>query len=193
MNKKVFILLLFLAATGMTTGCFFQLLLSDSVKEELVNILGSVLVRTGTGTGTASVFSESLMPELAVTIAFLMPAFLLPLLPWLVPIPLSYLFFKGFAAGFSSAMILESMGLKGLFYIAVTLIPAELLEILLFALLTCFSIHTCQNLRHRKKSIRKAPQIFTAGPYLYTYAAGLGLLILILLLQSALLAAVTEP
>ena len=189
MNKKVFFLLLFLTAIGMTTGCFFELLLSGSGKEELMSLLGSFL---GSNKGSSAP-AEHIFSKIAAGAAFVLPAFLLPLLPWLMPFHLIYLFGRGFFLGFSSAMVLETFGARGLFYIAVTLIPAQLLQFLLFAFLLCCSLQEYQHLRHRKKSIRKAPQIFAAGPYLYTYAAGLGILILICLFQSALLQAVTGP
>ena len=189
MNKKIFFLLLFLTATGITTGCFFELLLSGSGKEELMGLLSSFLVD---GSSSSSL-PERILPKIAAGAAFLLPAFLLPLLPWLFPFHLIYLFAKGFFLGFSSAMVLETLGARGLFYVAATMIPAQLLQFLLFALLLCFSLQEYQHLRHRKKCSRKAPQLFTAGPYLYTYAAGSAVWLLICLFQSALLQAVTGP
>ncbi len=189
MNKKVFFLVLFLAATGMTTGCFFELMLSGSGKDELMNILSSFLDSGAPG----SIFSEHILPKTAAGAVFLIPAFFLPLIPWVLPFHLIYLFFRGFFLGFSVSMVLETLGLKGLFYIAVTLIPAELLQFLLFALLLYCSLQEYRHLHHRKKGSRKAPQLLTAGPYLYTYAAGLAMLHLIIFFQSALLQAVTGP
>ena len=189
MNKKIFFLLLFLAATGMTTGCFFEILLSGSGKEQLMDYLGSFLASEGSETS----LWESFFRKAAGGAFFLLTALLLPLFPWLAPLHLLFLFFRGFFLGFSSAMVLEALGMKGILYIAVTLVPAELLQLLLFAALFCLSLQEYQRLHHRRKGSRKAPQIFTAGPYLYTYAAGLAALFLICLLQSALLAAVTGP
>ena len=189
MNKKVFFLVLFLAATGMTTGCFFELMLSGSEKNELMNILSSFLDSGNTGVN----FSEHILPKAAAGAVFLIPAFFLPLVPCMFPFHLIYLFLRGFFLGFSASMILETLGLKGVLYIAATLIPAELLQLLLFTLLLCCSLQKYHHLHHRKKGSRKAPQFFTAGPYLYTYAAGLAMMLLIICFQSALLQAVTGP
>ncbi|MBR4410808.1 MAG: hypothetical protein IKT31_05750 [Firmicutes bacterium] len=189
MNKKVFFLLLFLAATGMTTGCFFELLLSASEKEELMTLLAGFLG----GKGSASSLPEHILSKAAAGTVLLVPAFFLPLIPWIIPFPLIYLFFRGFVLGFSASMVMETLGFKGLFYITVTLIPAELLQLLLFALLLCCSLQELHHLRHRKKGSRKAPQFFTAGPYLYTYAAGFAMMLLVIFFQSVLLQAVTGP
>lgn len=189
MNKKVFFLLLFLTATGMTTGCFFELLLAGSGKDELMNLLGNVF------DGKAEVLSlpRHMFSQMAAAAAFIIPAFFLPLLPWLFPYHLIFMSVKGFVLGFSTAMILETFGSKGLLYTAVTVIPAQLMQVLLFAFLFCFSLQEYQHIRHRKKSSRKAPQLFAAGPYLYTYAAGFGILFLIFIFQSVLLQAVSGP
>ena len=189
MNKKIFFPILFLTATGMTTGCFFELLLSGSGKETLMEMVGAFLSRED----SAFSLTEHTLSKIAAGIVFLVPAFLLPVIPWLMPFHLLYLFFRGFVLGFSSAMILETLGTKGLFYISITLIPSELLQILLFIFLLCSSLQQVLYLRHRKKGIRKAPQIFIPGPYLYTYTAGLLILIFISFFQSVLLQAVTGP
>ena len=187
MNKKVSFLL-FLAATGMTTGCFFELLLSVSEKEELMTLLAGFLGGKGESSLPELIFSKA-----AAGIVFLVPAFFLPMIPWIVPFHLTYLFFRGFVLGFSASMVLETLGLKGMFYIASTLIPAELLQIFLFTVLLCCSLQEFHHLHHRKKGSRKAPQLFTAGPYLYTYAAGFAIMLLVIIFQSVLLQAVTGP
>lgn len=189
MNKKVFFLLLFLSATGVTTGCFFELLLSVNEKEELMTLLAGFLG----GKVSESSLPEQIFSKAAAGTVFLVPAFFLPLVPWMIPFHLLYLFLRGFFLGFSASMVLEALGLKGLFYIAVTLIPAELLQFLLFSLLLCCSLQEFHHLRHRKKGSRKAPQFFTAGPYLYTYAAGFAIMLLIIFFRSVLLQAVTGP
>ena len=187
MKKSTFFSLLFLAATGLASGCFFEIYLNGSGKDQLMDLLSGFF----TAEKNSLPFWPAFWQNLRGGLLFLLLTFPAPILPVLFPFSLLFLFFRSMAVGFSAAMMMEVFGMKGLFYSSVTLIPSGILQILLFSALTALSIHQIHPIFCKKHS-RKAPQR-TAGPYLYTYAAGLGILVLICLMQVILLHTVISP
>ena len=192
MDKRIFFLFLFCAAIGLTTGCFFEIYLSGSGKEQLMTLLAGFF-----GSGSGLSLWTSFWQNFSGSALFLLLSFFLPLVPFLLPFAVLFLFFRGLFLGFSAAMVLETFGINGCLYIALTLAPSGLLQILLFAFLLTCSLQKLMEIqaarkRHprRKTDSRKALQSL-AGPYLYNYVTGLGVLISICLLQAFLLQAVT--
>lgn len=187
MKKQTFFAILFLAATGLASGCFFELFMTGDGKEDLMHLL-SVFFDAEENRIS---FSETFWQNIGVSLPVLLLTFFTPLIPVLFPISLLLLFFRGLALGFSAAMMMETFGTRGFLYTAFTLVPAGVMQILLFSVLTAVSFHYGLPVL-RKKDRRKALQV-TAEPYLYTYAAGLAILILICLIQTVLLCTVISP
>ena len=117
-----------------------------------------------------------------------------------------FLFLRGLFLGFSAAMVMETFGLSGTEYLLAVIVPSGLLQVFLFAFLMTISLHEgmaviqvhfparirlhFRSLRTSSIKNRKA-LLFTAGPYLNFYMAGLAVLTLSCLLQAFLLQAVT--
>ena len=206
MEKKTFLLLLFLAAIGLTTGCFFELYLSGEGKDQLIHQLADYFGSDGTDFS----YWQSFWQNLRRCLPFFCLCFLSPLLPVLCPVDLTLIFLRGFFLGFTCSMVIETFSIKGIFYASITLVPWAVMQIMLFAELLTFSFIQAGDmfypfkLRHRHASsgptvkkywsagIRKALQL-AAGPYLFHYTAAMIFLILIGLLQSFLLQAVLSP
>ena len=186
MDKKFFLALLFLSAVGITTGCFFEIYLTGTGKTQLMDLLSDFFRQNPAD----HPFLLSTLQNIRSGLFFLVPAFFVPVLPFLLPINLAMLFSRGLFLGFSSCMLLETFGKEGLLYMIVTLIPIQILYLLLFCCLLSCSAEKFHTPGLRRKGIRKALH-HLAGLYSYTYAAGLAVLLLIGLLQTILLQAVT--
>ena len=181
MDKKTICLLLFLSATGLTAGCFFEIYLSGNGKDQLMNLLSGFFT-SGSPLGLWDAFRQniqsSLLPLILLFFSLKFSILFIPTCFWI--------FFRGIALGFSAAIMMETFGVKGIFYVITTLAPCGMGQLLILSVLfSCTVQH-----RRRIHGNRKALQIF-AGQYLYDYAAGLGLLIFLGVLQSVLLLTVT--
>ncbi len=186
--------MLFVAATGLCTGAFFEVCMSGSGKEQLMTVLNNFFTAGGNGLSMPAAFWQSFRGSLVVLLLF----FLSPLLIILLPFTVLYLFFKGLFAGFSAAMLIETMGLRGVLYSLLTLMPSCLLQLLLFALLAMVSLQSgaeiVRTLLHRlhlsghARGLRtlSAAEIFTPQ-YRSLYACGLAALLVICLLEVFLL------
>ena len=132
-NKlRLFLFFLFLLAVGICSGAFFEVFLSGSVKDRLSGMLGSFLLADAESTGSfAACFWYACRRELLAWVLCTVSPLFLPLL-LLLPF---FVLAKGFAVGFAAAMILESLGLRGVTGIALTLLPQNLLQMPLLCLL----------------------------------------------------------
>lgn len=206
MDKKIFYTLLFVAATGLCTGSFFEVTLAGTGKEQLMELLSGFFSTGGSDLSLPVSFWQNFRSGFL----FLLLFYISPAVPILLPFNVLFLFFRSLFLGFSATMVLEVFGISGMGYVLATLVPCGLIQIFLFALLGALSlkegIYTIHSLRvlagipsgagryrrenFREQKNRTALQRIT-GQYLYFYLAGLIVLILSSLLQVGLLQAVT--
>ena len=197
MDKKLFYMLLFAAATGLCSGAFFEVCMTGTGKEHLMQLLCGFF----SSDGSSISFLASFWQNLRSGLFFLLLCFFSPAAVILLPLDVLFLFCRSLFLGFSAAMILETFGLSGMGYLLVTLAPAGLVQILLFSFLCTLSLQEglCRIRRRSGRRVgsnsgspknRNALRCFT-GQYLYLYLAGLAVLILTCLLQAGLLQAVT--
>ena len=207
MDKRLFFVLLFMAATGFATGVFFEINLSGTGKDQLMERLSEYFSAGNSLPDTAeSSFTDSFLQNMKGGLLFWLVCFLSPVLPVLLPVILLFLFLRGLFLGFSAAMVMETFGLAGTEYLMAAIVPSGLLQMLLFAFLVALSFHEGVTLlqvhfparfRFRFRTLRTSSSknrkalLFTAGPYLNFYLAGLAVLTLSCLLQAFLLQAVT--
>lgn len=207
MDKRLFFVLLFMAATGFATGVFFEINLSGTGKDQLMELL-SEYFSAGNSISDAegSGFTDSFLQNMKGGLLFWLVCFLSPVLLILLPVMILFLFLRGLFLGFSAAMVMETFGLSGTEYLLAVIVPSGLLQVFLFAFLMTISLHEgmaviqvhfparirlhFRSLRTSSIKNRKA-LLFTAGPYLNFYMAGLAVLTLSCLLQAFLLQAVT--
>lgn len=132
-NKlRLFLFFLFLLAVGICSGAFFEVFLSGALKDRLAEALGSFLLTDAESAGSfASCFWYACRRGLIAWFLCVVSPLFFPLLLWLPPLVLV----KGFAVGFAAAMTLESLGLRGVTSIALTLLPQNLLQMPLLCLL----------------------------------------------------------
>lgn len=199
MDKKLFYMLLFTAATGLCSGAFFEVCMTGTGKDQLMQLLSGFFSSEGSGLSFLSSFWQNIRSGLF----FLLLCFISPAAVILLPLNVLFLLCRSLFLGFSAAMILETFGLSGMGYLLLTLAPAGLVQIFLFSFLCALSLQEgfcriSQRAGRRfsrstsagKTKNRNALQLFT-GQYLNLYLAGLAVLILTCLLQAGLLQAVT--
>lgn len=199
MDKKLFYMLLFAAATGLCSGAFFEVCMTGTGKEQLMQLLSVFFSSDGSGLSFLASFWQNLRSGLF----FLLLCFVSPAVVILLPLDVFFLFCRGLFLGFSAAMVLETFGLSGMGYLLLTLAPAGLVQIVLFSLLCALSLQEgLFRIRRRigrrfsrttsagKSKNRNALRCFT-GQYLYLYLAGLAVLVFTCLIQAGFLQAVT--
>lgn len=188
MDRKIFIGLLFITATGLCTGAFFEVFMSGNGKDQLISILENFF------TGSADrelTFLQSFWQSFKNSFLFLILYFISPILIILLPLNGLYLFFKGVFTGFSATMLIETFGLKGVYYTALTLLPSGVLQAVLFSFLGMLSIEeglqVIRAFRSRRsshgRSKKNALQLF-AGQYFKFYMIGSGVLVISCLLEA---------
>lgn len=142
-NTKLFLILLFFAGVGICTGSFLEVGLNDEIKTSLSQVLGTVFqsdADMSTHNNRNDVFFEyflRFMKDVLLPVFFMfLSAFVLILLP-IIPF---YILLKGIFIGFSSSMLIEAFGVKGILYIAATLMPQNIIQLPVFCLLGVLSV-----------------------------------------------------
>ncbi|MCI8610257.1 MAG: hypothetical protein HFE73_11485 [Firmicutes bacterium] len=194
MDKKIFLTLLFLTAIGLCTGAFFEVFMTGEGKVQLADALTSILHTDAEAIDPLPAFWQTF----SGSFLFLLVCFFSPLLFPILPFAVLYLILMGLSMGFSATMLIETMGLEGLYYIFLTLLPSGLLQVFLFSFLLMISIQEGLQVfgalwhrnRARGRKNRNALQLF-AGQYMKFYGIGLLLLILICILKVFLLGLAT--
>lgn len=146
-NGKIFFILLFLCGVGICAGSFFEVGLSSEIRETLSAALNSIfrsmsLSETDESTGgeTAETFLSSFLPLVRSLVLPVILSFFSACLLFLLPLLPIYILLKGISVGFSAAVMLESFGLKGIWYILCTLMPQNLIQIPVCCLLCTLSL-----------------------------------------------------
>jgi len=145
MNKKIFYLIIFFTAIGICTGTFYQIYISDSAASKLTADLEYILENAG----ISSVINKTFNAQLSLA-AILSSSFIPIFLPAIFLIPV----LKGFSYGFSSAMLIELYGLKGILYIMFTLLPFAVTQLIIYSLSGCLVIFMRQTVQ-RKNALKK--------------------------------------
>lgn len=148
-NVKLFFFFLFISGVGICAGAFFEVGLGTEIRETLSAALNSIFRGMSlsaaddyTDSEAAEAFISSFLPlvrslMLPIILGFFSAGvvFLLPLIP-------IYILLKGISVGFSAAVLLESFGLKGIWYILFTLMPQNLIQLPVLCLLAVLSMQS---------------------------------------------------
>ncbi len=191
-NQRIIIILLFLAAVGICAGAFFEVYMSGEGKQQLTDILGGIL--NSTDEGNSASLGECFINSLKSNILFLIAAYISPVIFITLPILPLFIMLKGISIGFSSAMTLEVIGIKGIAYLFIAVMPQNLIQIPVLCFLASMSLQAGAingkaaifpgNTGARRK--RKALH-FDARRYSYIYIIGAALIIISCLLEAFLL------
>ncbi len=183
MDKKLFYLLLFLAATGFTAGIFFEIHITGDGKTQLMDLLTAFF----TAEGSALSPMGSTLQNFCSGLPFLLLCFLLAWFPVLLVFFALFLFLQSLIYGISAALLMETFGLpEGILHIAAAVIPPALLRTLLFVYFAVTAMESSAHRLNRPRQGRKKALRMLTGPVLKPYAAGMAVLLLISLLQAML-------
>jgi len=183
MDKRLFYLLLFLAATGFTAGVFFEIHITGDGKTQLMDLLTVFFTAEDSSLSIAA----SVLQNFCSGLPFLLLCFLLSRFPIVLFFFVVLLFLQSLLYGISAALLMETFGLpQGIFHVLTAAAPGALLRTLLFVY---FAVTAMELPVHRPgrsgQSRKKALRMFT-GPVLKQYTAGAAVLLLISLLQAYL-------
>ena len=133
-NKKLFWIYLFIFAVGLCAGSFFEVSMTGAGKDQLMDALSGFFT-DGNNAPFISDFSRCAGTWLMITVIL----FVTPFFPPLVLCGPLICLAKGLSVGFSAAMLAETFGLKGGWYILSTLVPHSLIQIPLMCVMAAFS------------------------------------------------------
>ena len=133
-NKKLFWIYLFIFAVGLCAGSFFEVSMTGAGKDQLMDALSGFFT-DGNNAPFISDFSRCAGTWLMITVIL----FVTPFFPPLVLCGPLICLAKGLSVGFSAAMLAETFGLKGGWYILSTLVSRSLIQIPLMCVMAAFS------------------------------------------------------
>ncbi len=173
-NHRLLTIILFCFLTGLTTGVFNEMQLSADAKVSMEDFLNSnVLSVSFKGEGLSALFLKSAATNGGLFLIILLAGVTIIGFPAALPV----LAYKGAALGFASALLIDTLGAKGIFLVALKLLPPN---IFLIPALCCASAASfkfglsllCGGRRNIKKNLA-----LKAGPYLI-FQASMGVLVL---------------
>lgn len=134
-DKKLICFLLFLTSIALCAGSFFEVSMEGIGKNQLMDLLTNQVTEQNTSSFITSMFN-SFVPNIKLY-CFL---FLCPILPFLSILCPCICIFKGLSIGFSSTMLIEIFGAKGVIYILTTIMPHNIIQLPLICILSSLSM-----------------------------------------------------
>lgn len=135
LNRKIFFVFVFIFAVGVCAGSFFEVFMTGTGKDQLMDALSGFLSKEGGDISFSTEFFNCYRTWLLICV-FMMICPLLPPLTAAVPV---ICLLKGLSFGFSATMLVETFGLKGGWYILCTMLPHSLIQIPVMCFLACLS------------------------------------------------------
>jgi len=183
MEKKLFYLLLFLAATGFAAGVFYEIYVSGDGKTQLMELLSAIFDAEDNFMSLLGAAVHNFCSGLP----FLLCAFFMTWFPFLVMMFMILLFFQNFIYGISAALLMETFGLsEGLLHVMTATALPVLLRTMFFI---CFAVSIIKSWKYRSgnriSGRKKALRILTE-PDAVKFAAAAAALLFISLLQAIL-------
>lgn len=175
-NKKLFWIYLFIFAVGLCAGSFFEIFMTGAGKDQLMEALSGFFTDGGSSS-FLSAFLRCAKTWLIITAVL----FFSPLVPPLAVCGPFICIAKGMSAGFSAAMLAETFGLQGGWYILSTLVPHSLIQIPVMCAMASvsaeitFMVLKALLAKKRRSAIKNALRIH-ARQYLMLFAASAALL-----------------
>ena len=143
LNYRLLTVLLFALAVSICAGSFFEVFMTGEGKQQIENILGSLLNAESDDVMGLSSFGSCFLRIFVKNALMLLLAYLSPALLITMPILPSFMLLRGLSLGFSAAMTLEVAGVKGILYIVTILLPQNLIQLPVYCILSVLSIQAC--------------------------------------------------
>lgn len=186
-SKECTSLLFFVFVFGISTGVFFELLMNTEIKSDMQYYLQTLLrspIDTSAGSGSSFVALISSILTNVLAIALIM---LSGFTRFSYPASFVVVLLKGLSLGYCCALILETLALKGVFIIVLSLFPQNTLLIPTIFISANIAINQASSRKYKKnKGIVRS---FNASdvPYLYANAFLCIIVIVSCVLQSIFL------
>lgn len=190
MDKKIFCMLLLIAAIGFAAGSFFEISVVGQAKTQLESLLPDLFSSEGSGISLLS----STLQNLCSGLPLLLLSFFLPSFPFLLfPLAL-FLAMQNLLYGISAVILLEAFGTwHGILHILIGIIPAILPRTLLFSALgsygfACFA--EMSSSRRKPMGIKKTLRLLarsSAAPFISAFIVLLVISFIQAILQQAML------
>jgi len=149
---------------GISIGTFMELMLSAQDKNELFQYLNANLF-TENITSLPQIFINSLGNNLGLLILIALSG--ITVIGF--PVALLSVAYKGITLGFSSALLLETLSLKGIILILLTIVPQNIILIPTFLLAAACAINFARDAISARKTGIKKNLTNNAGSYLVYY------------------------
>lgn len=163
-SGKVFAASIFFFMIGISIGVFTELMLSQGEKNTAISFFNRYfLVDNMSQNDYTDIFIRSAGSNLGLLLVIILSC----LTAIGFPIAIAALTYKGAALGFSAALLIESLSLKGIFYIFTSMIPQNLILIPAFIAATVISLNLAFYLLSKRKFGIKKSLADCAGPYTY--------------------------
>lgn len=186
-SKECTTLLFFVFVFGISTGAFFELMMNTEIKTDMQYYLQALLrspIDTSAGSGSSFVALISSIIINLLAIAFIMIS---GFTRFSYPASFVVVLLKGVSLGYCCALILETLAVKGVFIIVLSLFPQNTLLIPTIFISANIAINKASSRRYKKnKGIVRS---FNASdtPYLYASAFLCIIVIVSCILQSIFL------
>ncbi|WP_324823177.1 stage II sporulation protein M [Sinanaerobacter sp. ZZT-01] len=162
-NTTIFSVLFFFLV-GISIGTFMELMLSAQDKNELSQYLNANLFAENI-TSLPQIFINSLGNNLGLLILIALSG--ITVIGF--PVALLSVAYKGVTLGFSSALLLETLSLKGIVLILLTIVPQNIILIPTFLLAAACAINFAGNAISARKTGIKKNLTNNVGSYLVYY------------------------
>lgn len=136
-NKNLFIFLLVIVIVGIVAGSIFSTIIDSNDKKMVLEYLNSFFNNAKDGKLN---YDISIVNTLVFTVGFAIIIWILGISIIGFFVVIFMLFMKGFIIGFSISSIIANFGFKGILLAVVYAFPHHIINILVFMLLTAYSL-----------------------------------------------------
>jgi stage II sporulation protein M len=156
-SKNGFLLLFFFLLFGISTGIYFELLMSPEAKINMQNYMELSLFTTPLDVNGSAVSFAALIQSIVINLLLIFVLFFSAYTPIAYPVVISIIFLKGIPLGYTSILILDALAFKGIPVILISMLPQNLLLLpALFVASICAINKVAQQKSAKKRGIRKS-------------------------------------
>ncbi|MEG0924397.1 MAG: stage II sporulation protein M [Anaerovoracaceae bacterium] len=185
MNRKIITIISFFLVIGICTGVFVEIVINQGDKSVVFQTLSNFF---SINNQEETFFFETLFSYVLKNLTLVVLLMLSPML--IITIPFSFLIvlFKGLSIGFSSAMVFDAFGLKGIGIVLLTIFPQCAIQLPVYSFLAATALmfwFTLTNNILNKRPILKDRREFKR--YFQTFAFGFILIVISNIFEVSLL------
>lgn len=164
-DKKYVLFCLILVILGITAGSFFIVILNSSDKSLVIEYIESFIDNIKNNEFN---YLDTLKNTLIINYLVIFIINIIGLTYFLVPINILILFYKAFVIGFCLSSFILTYKLKGLLLSIIYIFPHLIINILLFSLLTAFTLKLSIKMINHVVKKKEVNMRFYFNKYLYT-------------------------